>query len=109
MYTSSRIVSWLSGVSPLHSGAVPETGRPLMLKKAWYVGAGTLVAVCLSASVEGAVIRIPESAFTPAAGLITFSEFPLNTINPTYTPAVYGGGAGAPTVTFDGFFAGQSM
>jgi len=80
-----------------------------MLKKAWYVGAGTLVAVCLSASVEGAVIRIPESAFTPAAGLITFSEFPLNTINPTYTPAVYGGGAGAPTVTFDGFFAGQSM
>jgi hypothetical protein len=80
-----------------------------MLKRARYVGAGTLIALCLSASVEGAVIRIPESAFTPAAGLITFSEFPLNTVNPTYTPANYGGGAGAPTVTFDGFFAGQAL
>lgn len=67
-----------------------------------------LLAVGLQAA-QAAVIKIPESAFTPAAGLITFSEFPLNTVNPTYTPGDYGGGAGSPTVNFNGFFNGQSL
>ncbi|HYZ64041.1 MAG TPA: PEP-CTERM sorting domain-containing protein, partial [Acetobacteraceae bacterium] len=58
---------------------------------------------------NAAIIRIPEASFTAGAGLITFSEFALNTINPTYTPADYGGGAGSPTVTFGGFFTGQSL
>ena len=55
------------------------------------------------------IIQIPEAAFTPAAGLITFSEFPSGTVNPVYQPSAYGGGAGAPTVTFGGFFTGQSL
>jgi len=63
----------------------------------------------LYGAAHAAVIKIPESAFTPAAGLITFSEFPLGTVNPTYTPADYGGGPGSPTVTFGGFFLGQSL
>jgi PEP-CTERM motif len=58
---------------------------------------------------EAQVIRVDESAFTPAAGLITFSEFAGGTVNPTYTAADYGGGAGAPTVTFAGYFTGQSL
>jgi hypothetical protein len=58
---------------------------------------------------EAAIIQIPAASFTAAAGLITFSEFPVGTVNPTYLPANYGGGAGAPTVTFEGFFAGQSL
>lgn len=58
---------------------------------------------------QAAVIKIPESAFTPAAGLITFSEFPGSTVNPTYAPGDYGGGADSPTINFGGFFAGQSL
>lgn len=70
--------------------------------------AGFLVGTLYGAA-HAAVIKIPESAFTPAAGLITFSELPSGTTNPTYTPADYGGGEGSPTVTFDGFFVGQSL
>ena len=62
-----------------------------------------------AAAANAAVVRIEEDAFLPAAGVITFSEFPVGTINPTYTPGDYGGGASAPTVTFDGWFAGQSL
>src|SRR4051794_39546416 len=63
----------------------------------------------VSQDAGAAVIRIPAASFTPQAGLITFSEFAVNTVNPTYAPANYGGGAGAPTVTFDGFFTGQAL
>ena len=66
------------------------------------------VTLSLPAAAAG-IIQIPESSFTPSAGLITFSEFPLGTVNPTYTPANYGGGPGSPTVTFQGFFSGQHM
>jgi hypothetical protein len=70
---------------------------------------GSLVAV--SSGAEAAVIRIDETSFVAGSGLITFTEpgFPLGTVNPTYTPADYGGEAGAPTVNFGGFFAGQSL
>lgn len=70
------------------------------------------VAVFVAVGTAGAdVIRIPAAAFHPDAGLITFSasEFPLGTSNPTYLPANYGGGVGAPTVTFGGFFNGQTL
>ncbi|SFM11411.1 PEP-CTERM sorting domain-containing protein [Marinobacter zhejiangensis] len=63
-----------------------------------------------AASVASAdVIRIDETAFTPDAGLITFSEYSLGTVNPTYNPADYGGGADAPVVSFGGYFTGQSL
>lgn len=77
-----------------------------MLKRLSLAAAVTVMA---ATSANAAVIRISEAAFTPAAGLITFSEFAVGTVNPTYTPAAYGGGAGAPTVTFDGYFTGQSL
>jgi hypothetical protein len=67
------------------------------------------LAALAAAPASAGVIRITEAAFTATAGLITFSEKPLGTVNPTYAPADYGGGGGAPTVTFDGFFAGQSL
>ncbi len=54
-------------------------------------------------------MQIPEASFTASAGLITFSEVPLGTNNPTYTPGMYGGVAGSPTVTFGGFFDGQHL
>lgn len=59
-------------------------------------------------SASAGVIRVDEAAFQAGAGLITFSEFALGTVNPVYAPGVYGGGGGAPTVTFDGYFTGQS-
>lgn len=55
------------------------------------------------------IVQIGEGAFNAGSGLITFSEFPLNTNNPTYLPTDYGGGAGSPTVTFGGFFLGQHL
>ena len=68
-----------------------------------------LVAVGAGATAEAAVVRVEAANFIAGAGLITFSEFGNGTINPVYTPEVYGGGANSPTVTFGGFFAGQSL
>jgi hypothetical protein len=67
-----------------------------------------LATAFVAASSEAAVVRINQGAFTPQAGLITFSEFAQGTVNPTYAPSNYGGGAAAPTVTFGGWFTGQS-
>lgn len=75
----------------------------------------TLKALCASSfliavgTANAGVIKIDESAFTAGAGLITFSEFGLGTENPTYNPSDYGGGVDSPTVTFGGFFTGQSL
>jgi len=67
------------------------------------------VALGLASSVASAgIIQIDQSAFNAGAGLITFSEVPLGSVNPVYTPGLYGGGAGSPTVTFGGYFTGQS-
>ncbi|MEA5551387.1 PEP-CTERM sorting domain-containing protein [Anabaena cylindrica UHCC 0172] len=68
----------------------------------------SLVTVQSSANATG-IVRITEDAFTADAGLITFSELPLNTFNPTYAPSLYGGGVGSPTVTFGGIFLGQTV
>lgn len=76
--------------------------------------AAALVGVSMflaSSHTSAGIINIPDAAFTLVAspGLITFSEFPLGTFNPAYAPATYGGGTGTPSVTFDGFFTGQSL
>lgn len=68
----------------------------------------TTVFASFSITANAAVNRVTEAAFTPAAGLITFSEFAVNTNNPTYTPVNYGGAVGLPTVNFGGWFVGQS-
>src|SRR4051812_28973537 len=57
----------------------------------------------------GAVIRINEAAFTADAGLITFSENPLGTVNPVYGPSMYGADPSGVTVSFGGYFVGQSV
>jgi hypothetical protein len=69
------------------------------------------VGAMLAMPASAAVTRVTEANFNAAAGLITFSEpgFSINDTNPTYTPGDYGGGAGSPTVNFDGFFVGQSI
>lgn len=57
----------------------------------------------------GRVIRIDQNAFAPSAGLITFSEMGLGTENPVYKPSVYGAGADGVTVSFGGYFEGQTI
>lgn len=74
-----------------------------------FLAALAVTGVTIASQGEAGVIRINETDFLAGAGIITFSEFAINTTNPTYTPADYGGGAGSPTVTFDGFFDGQSL
>ncbi|WP_235976504.1 PEPxxWA-CTERM sorting domain-containing protein [Sandaracinobacteroides hominis] len=66
-------------------------------------------ALLLPAAVNAQIVRVSEGDFLASAGLITFSEYSVNTVNPSYTPADYGGGVGAPDVTFDGYFKGQML
>ena len=63
----------------------------------------------LSIPAQGATLRVGETNFTNNTGSITFSEFPKNTANPVYTPQNYGGLSTGPTVSFGGFFQGQSL
>ena len=63
----------------------------------------------LGTSAHAQIVRVTEGNFIAGSGLITFSEKPLGTVNPTYAPGDYGGGAGSPTVTFEGWFTGQSL
>ncbi len=67
------------------------------------------VVIASSFSASAGILKIDSDAFTPAAGKITFSEFALNTVNPVYTAADYGGSVGQPTVSFGGFYQGQSL
>ena len=62
----------------------------------------------LAGPASASIIQVDQAAFVSGSGLITFSEFASGTSNPVYTPAVYGGGAASPTVTFGGYFTGQS-
>lgn len=71
--------------------------------------AGAALVLLQHAALNAAVVRVGVGDFVAGSGLITFSEFAVNTVNPTYLPATYGGGAGSPTVTFDGFFTGQAL
>ncbi len=58
---------------------------------------------------QGAVLQSGATNFRNDTGSITFSEFPQNTPNPLYTPQKYGGLSTGPTVSFGGFFQGQSL
>ena len=68
-----------------------------------------VVGLLLGTAAQAQIVRVTEAQFIAGSGLITFSEKPLGTVNPTYNPADYGGGAGSPVVTFDGWFLGQSL
>ncbi|WP_299814610.1 VPLPA-CTERM sorting domain-containing protein [uncultured Jannaschia sp.] len=84
-------------------------GNGLMkLSPVLYLFAGASFAVAASVA-NAAVVRIEESSFLSGAGLITFSEFGLDTVNPTYAPADYGGDSASPTVGTGGYFVGQSL
>lgn len=74
------------------------------------VSAGAIaMAGLVAGGASAAVVRVSETNFQAGAGLITFSEFAINTTNPTYAPGDYGGGAASPTVSFGGLFSGQSL
>lgn len=78
----------------------------IVTASALFIGLG---AIATTTSANAAILQIDQSAFTPQAGIITFSEFPLDTVNPTYTPANYGGTSDGPTVMFGGAFTGQTV
>lgn len=82
-------------------------------------GAGTLVRLNaaqvanlfggVTAPQGGGIVRVDESSFQAGSGNITFSELPVGSTNPVYTPGDYGGNAANPTVSFAGFFQGQRL
>ncbi|MDO5648670.1 VPLPA-CTERM sorting domain-containing protein [Paracoccus sp. (in: a-proteobacteria)] len=73
------------------------------------IALGAVAALFVAGSAQAAVVRMAETNFKPESGLITFSEHLINTANPVYTPAQYGGGAAAPYVSFGGWFLGQAL
>jgi hypothetical protein len=72
------------------------------------IGFGSVMMAIVPATNATTLVQISQGAFTAGAGVITFSEFPSGTQNPSYTPATYGGVAGDPNVNFGGYFTGQS-
>jgi hypothetical protein len=62
----------------------------------------------LGGSAGAALVDLGPGSFTAAASVITFDDIALGTINPTYSfPAVPG--LGDVTVSFGGYFVGQSQ
>jgi hypothetical protein len=47
---------------------------------------GLAAAMLAPAAAHAQIVRVTEGNFLAAAGLITFSEFAVNTENPTYAP-----------------------
>lgn len=76
------------------------------MKQGLAVAVGFALLAATSASAQ--LVRLGPGAFTPAATTITFSEQPLNTINPVYT---FSGvpDLGNVTVSFAGAFNGQTV
>ncbi|NBD38620.1 MAG: PEP-CTERM sorting domain-containing protein [Verrucomicrobia bacterium] len=66
-----------------------------------------LSAVFIAGTAFGQFVRLDESSFTASASTITFSEFGLNTVNPSYTLSSVD--LGNVDVDFEGYFAGQSQ
>lgn len=58
---------------------------------------------------QAAVVPIDGANFVANAGQITFSEYSIGALNPTYTASQYGGTGTAPSVSFGSFFTGQSL
>jgi hypothetical protein len=80
-----------------------------MQMRSIFITAATITLFILTLQASASVIQIGEGAFVAGSGLITFSEKPFGSQNPTYAPGDYGGGVGSPMVTFGGFFSGQSL
>jgi len=83
--------------------------RGSKMRKHLFGAVSAFVVLASTQTFAAGIIQVPESSFRAGSGLITFSEVPLGTTNPVYPPALYGGGAGSPTVTFGGFFTGQML
>ena len=58
-------------------------------------------------SAQAALVNLGAGSFTPAATIITFSEYALGTVNPSYSLAA--GSLGTVGVTFAGSFVGQTI
>lgn len=71
--------------------------------------AAALAALFTATTAKAAIVRVSAADFVAGSGQITFSEKPLGTNNPVYAPGDYGGGPTSPTVSFGGYFTGQSL
>jgi hypothetical protein len=72
-------------------------------------GVLSLASLGMASTANAAIIQVSASAFSSPTGSISFSEKPVGTVNPVYTPGDYSGAAGAPTVFFGAIFVGQTV
>ncbi len=99
----------------VHNVSIELEHAPALVFKDTYTLIGNPARVAVGQSAIASLVpaislvNVTADDFMPSAGLITFSEFDLETENPTYTFADYGGLDGQPTVNFSGFFLGQSL
>jgi hypothetical protein len=87
----------------------PAPPAPAILRRALLGSALLLPASAALAQGRSEVVRLTEQQFRPGAGRITFREVPRGTRNPVYTPQMYGGRAGDPTVSFGGHLLGRTV
>lgn len=80
-----------------------------MMKFKRYLILSSATLLILAGNASASIVQITQSAFQAGSGLITFSEVPLGTQNPVYTPSLYGGTNNEPTVKFGGYYVGQSI
>lgn len=84
-----------------------------LIKRSFLSLTGTIVIFAgweFNSHAWASIVRLGESNFRSASDRISFNEFPIGTTNPTYSPADYDGDSqNAPTVSFGGFFSGQSL
>lgn len=70
--------------------------------------AAALVLVAAPLTAHAQLVNVGPGSFTPLAPVITFSEFGLGTVNPTFTFTAIPG-LGDVTVSFAGAFVGQTV
>lgn len=78
-----------------------------MKTKLMKMAAGLAVGALLASSASAVLVDLGAGSFTPAASVITFSEFTLGTVNPSITLAA--GSLGNVTVSTAGSFVGQTV
>jgi hypothetical protein len=78
------------------------------VRPTFLAGLALAASLLTAGSASATLVNLGPGSFTPAASVITFSEVPLGTVNPTYNFTALPG-LGNVTVSFGGFFQGQAI
>jgi hypothetical protein len=78
------------------------------VRTTFFTGLALAAGLLTTGGASATLVNLGPGSFTPAASVITFSEVPVGTVNPTYNFTALPG-LGNVTVSFGGFFQGQAI